>query len=83
MLKKTILFLLSLIVLVPVCIFTGYAIGHGIAYFAISPEPRPHSYGHDRELFAAVYGILFIGGFLYAVGALFALYRFIKAIRNG
>lgn len=75
------IFVVSLLALVPICVFVGYGIGHVIAMFVYSAELKPDTYKVDRELFAGVYGIMFIGSFLYLVSALFAAFRLIKALR--
>lgn len=81
-LKRIALLLGSLVVLVPLCGVLGYAIGYFIALFVFSATLEPHTYEHDRDLFAAIYGIMFIGGFLYAVSAGFAIFRFVRSFRS-
>ena len=81
MLKSVLVFVLSLLALVPVCMFTGYAIGHLIAPFVYPVPMGPDTYKVDRELFAGIYGIMFIGGALYALSAAFAVLRLVKAMR--
>ncbi|KFC63844.1 hypothetical protein FG93_05352 [Bosea sp. LC85] len=81
MLKASAVFVVSLLVLVPICVVTGYAIGHAIAAYVFSAALEPDTYKQDRELFAGVYGIMFIGGSLYVLAAAFAAFRLIKAIR--
>lgn len=83
MVKKIALLVLALAVLVPVCVLAGYAIGHLIAIFLYSATLKPDTYELDRELFAGIYGIMFIGSFLYVASAAFAIYRFIRSLRNG
>ena len=82
MMKKIGLLVLALAVLVPVCVLVGYAIGHLIAIFMYSATLEPDTYELDRELFAAIYGIMFIGSFLYVASAAYAIYRFIRSGRN-
>ncbi|MBA8841943.1 hypothetical protein [Ochrobactrum sp. RH2CCR150] len=82
MLKPIIVFLISLLLLVPVCLFVGYGIGEIIAAFVYPVTGTPDRFREDRELFAGVYGIMFIGGFLYLASAAFAVFRLIKAIRK-
>ncbi len=79
MLKAVVVFVATLAVLAPICVLGGYAVGQGIAAYVYSGLPA-EPYKQDRELFAGVYGILFIGGFAYAVAAAFALYRLVRAI---
>ncbi|MCJ1899984.1 MULTISPECIES: hypothetical protein [Paracoccus] len=83
MLKKIALLLVGLVALVPACGLLGYAIGYLIAMFVFSATLEPHTYEHDRDLFAAIYGIMFIGGFLYAVAAGVAIFRFVRSFRKG
>lgn len=83
MLKKLALLLVGLVVLVPACGLLGYAIGYLISIFVFSATLEPHNYEQDRDLFAAVYGILFIGGFLYVVAAGFTIFRFLRGFRKG
>ncbi|KGJ12109.1 hypothetical protein EQ718_16740 (plasmid) [Paracoccus versutus] len=83
MLKKIALLIVGLVALVPACGLLGYAIGYLIAMFVFSATLEPHTYEHDRDLFAAIYGIMFIGGFLYAVAAGFAIFRFVRSFRKG
>jgi type III secretory pathway component EscS len=80
MLKKALLLLLFLILLAPVCGFVGYALGHLIAIFKFSATLQPDTYQHDRELFAGIIGIMFIGGFLYLVTVGFAVFRFLRSV---
>ncbi|RJE89322.1 hypothetical protein [Paracoccus onubensis] len=82
MVKKVALLVLALTVLVPVCGLAGYAIGHLIAIFLYSATLKPDTYELDRDLFAGVIGIMFIGGFLYVVSAIYAIYRFIRSVRK-
>jgi len=81
MTKAIILFVVSLVLLAPVCVYGGYAIGHLIAAF-VYPTTVPDTFKADRELFAGIYGVMFIGGFLYLVSAVFALFRMVKAVRK-
>jgi hypothetical protein len=80
MLKPIIVFVLSLLLLVPVCVLVGYGIGEIIAAYVYPITGPPDRYREDRELFAGVYGIMFIGGFLYLASAVFAVSRLVKAI---
>uniref|UniRef100_A0A9E8A1X3 Uncharacterized protein n=1 Tax=Bosea sp. NBC_00436 TaxID=2969620 RepID=A0A9E8A1X3_9HYPH len=82
MLKPIIVFVVSLILLVPVCLFAGYGIGEVIAAYVYPVTGPPDRFREDRELFAGVYGIMFIGGFLYLASAAYAAFRLIKAIRK-
>jgi hypothetical protein len=82
MLKPIIVFVISLLLLVPVCLFIGYGIGEIIAAYVYPVTGQPDRFRVDRELFAGVYGIMFIGGFMYVVAAAFAGYRLVKAIRK-
>lgn len=82
MLKPIILFLISLLLLVPVCLFVGYGIGEIIAAFVYPVTGTHDRFREDRELFAGVYGIMFIGGFLYLASAAFATFRLVRAIRK-
>jgi len=83
MLNKIALLLVGLVVLVPACGLLGYAIGYLISMFIYSATLEPHSYELDRDLFAAVYGIMFIGSFLYVVAAGYAIFRFVRGLRKG
>ena len=80
MLKPTIVFLISLLLLGPACLFVGYEIGEIIAAFVYPVTGMPDRFREDRELFAGVYGIMFIGGFLYLASAAFAVFRLVRAI---
>ncbi|OIS94296.1 hypothetical protein [Brucella cytisi] len=80
MLKNALLLLLLLVLLAPVCGLIGYAVGHLIAIFKFSATLQPDTYQHDRELFAGIIGIMFIGGSLYLVTAGFALFRFLRSV---
>ncbi|HVW57858.1 MAG TPA: hypothetical protein VHC00_19450 [Rhizobiaceae bacterium] len=82
MLKPIAVFVISLLLLVPVCLFAGYGIGEIIAAYVYPVTERPDRFREDRELFAGVYGIMFIGGFMYVVSTAFAVYRLVKAIRK-
>ncbi|MBB4096053.1 hypothetical protein HGG72_16620 [Ochrobactrum pecoris] len=82
MLKPIIVFFISLLLLVPICIFVGYGIGEIIAAYVYPVTSPSDRYKGDRELFAGVYGIMFIGGFIYVASVAFAVFRLIKAIRN-
>lgn len=82
LLKPIIFFLISLLLLVPVCLFAGYGIGEILAAFVYPATMTPDRFREDRELFAGVYGIMFIGGFLYLASAAFAVFCLIKAIRK-
>lgn len=82
MLKPIIVFVINLVLLVPVCLFIGYGIGEIIAAYVYPVTVPPDRFRVDRELFAGVYGIMFIGGFMYVVAAAFAVYRLVKAIRK-
>jgi len=82
MLKPIIVFIASLIVLAPVCLFVGYGIGELIAAYIYPVTGSPDRFREDRELFAGVYGIMFIGGFLYLASAAFAVFRLVLAIRK-
>lgn len=82
MLKPIIVFLISLLLLVPVCIFAGYGIGEIIAGYVYPITGTPDRFREDRELFAGVYGIVFIGGFLYLASTVFVVFRLIRAIRK-
>jgi hypothetical protein len=66
----------------PLRIFIGYGIGEIIAAYVYPVTGPPDRFRVDRELFAGVYGIMFIGGFMYVVAAAFAAYRLVKAIRK-
>ncbi|RJL20721.1 hypothetical protein [Paracoccus siganidrum] len=81
--KKIALLFVGLVALLPACGLLGYAIGYLISIFVFSAALEPHTYEQDRDLFAAVYGILFIGGFLYAVAAGFTIFRFLCGFRKG
>ena len=83
MLKPIIVFVLGLVVLVPVCVLAGYGIGEIIAAYAYPVTGPPDRFREDRELFAGVYGIMFIGGFLYLASTAFAVFHLVKAIRKG
>lgn len=80
MLKPIVVFVITLFLLVPVCLLIGYGIGEIIAAYVYPVTGPPDRFKVDRELFAGVYGIMFIGGFMYVVAAAFAVYRLIKAI---
>lgn len=80
MLKPILVFVLCILLLVPVCIFAGYGIGEVIAAYVYPVTGPPDRFREDRELFAGVYGIMFIGGFLYVLSAAFAVYRLVRAI---
>ncbi len=82
MLKPIIVFIISLLLLVPICIFVGYEIGEIIAAYVYPVTGPPDRFREDRELFAGVYGIMFIGGFMYVASVAFAAFRLIMAIRN-
>ncbi|WP_112585120.1 hypothetical protein [Brucella tritici] len=82
MLKPIFVFLISLLLLMPVCLFVGYGIGEIIAAFVYPVTGTPDRFREDRELFAGVYGIIFIGGFLYLASAAFAVFRLVRAIRK-
>lgn len=82
MLKPIVVFVLSLALLVPICIFAGYGIGEVIAAYVYPVTGPTDRFREDRELFAGVYGIMFIGGFLYLASAAFAVFRLVKAIRK-
>lgn len=82
MLKPIIVFIISLLLLVPICIFVGYEIGEIIAAYVYPVTGPPDRFREDRELFAGVYGIMFIGGFMYVASAVFAAFRLFMAIRN-
>lgn len=82
MLKPIVVFVISLLLLVPVCIFAGYGIGEVIAAYVYPVTGPPDSFREDRELFAGVYGIMFIGGALYLIGAALAVYRLVRTIRK-
>ena len=82
MLKPTVVFVISLLLLVPICILVGYAIGEVIAAYVYPVTGPPDRFREDRELFAGVYGIMFIGGFLYLASAAFAVFRLVRAIRK-
>lgn len=59
-------FALIALVLLPVCALAGYFIMYWIAPIpAFNLLPETH-YQVDRELVAAIYGMPFIGGFLYS-----------------
>jgi len=81
MLKPIVIFVISLLLLVPVCLFAGYGIGEIIAAY-VYPASDPDRFREDRELFAGVYGIMVIGGALYLIGAALAVYRLVRAIRK-
>lgn len=83
MLKPIIVFVISLLLLVPVCLFAGYGIGEIIAAYVYPVTGSPDRFREDRELFAGVYGIMFVGGFLYVVSASFATFQLVKTIRKG
>lgn len=80
MLKPILVFVLCILLFVPVCIFAGYGIGEVIAAYVYPVTGPPDRFREDRELFAGVYGIMFIGGFLYVLSAAFAVYRLVRAI---
>lgn len=82
MLKPIVVFVLILLLLVPICTFAGYGIGEIIAAYVYPVTDQPDRFREDRELFAGVYGIMFIGGFLYLAGAAFAVFRLVQAIRR-
>ncbi|MGP3713056.1 hypothetical protein ACS5UA_19785 [Brucella sp. RRSP16] len=82
MLKPIFVFLISLLLLVPVCLFVGYGIGEIIAAFVYPVTGTPDRFREDRELFAGVYGIIFIGGVLCLASAAFAVFRLVRAIRK-
>ncbi|EKS29183.1 hypothetical protein [Afipia felis] len=82
MVKLIVVFIGSLFVLVPVCLIVGYGIGGLIAAYVYPVTGTPDRYREDRELFAGVYGIMFIGGFLYVASALFVMFRLMKSIRK-
>ncbi|EFI51375.1 hypothetical protein [Afipia sp. 1NLS2] len=82
MVKLIVVFIGSLFVLVPVCLIVGYGIGELIAAYVYPVTGTPDRYREDRELFAGVYGIMFIGGFLYVASALFVMFRLMKSIRK-
>lgn len=67
MIKQIVIMVLWLVCLIPVCVFLGYLIGYLIAPIMFSDQLHPDFYEHDRELFAGIYGIMFIGGSLYLV----------------
>ncbi|PQA71825.1 hypothetical protein [Brucella oryzae] len=82
MLKPIIVFLITLLLLVPVCLFVGYGIGEIIAAYVYPVTETPDRFREDRELFAGVYGIMFIGGFLYLAAVVFAVFRLVRTIRK-
>lgn len=82
MLKPIAVFVISLLLLVPICLLAGYGIGAIIAAYVYPVTGQPERFREDRELFAGVYGIMFIGGSLYAVSSAIAVYRLVRAIRN-
>jgi len=82
MLKPIAVFVVGLLLLVPICLFAGYGIGEIIAAYVYPATGQPDRFREDRELFAGVYGIMFIGGFMYVVCAAFAVFRLVKALRK-
>jgi len=83
MLKPIAIFVIGLLLLVPACLFIGYGIGQIIAAFVYpAATSGADIYREDRELFAGVYGIMFIGGAMYIASAAFAVFWLIKAIRK-
>ncbi len=82
MLKPIFFFLISLLLLMPVCLFVGYGIGEIIAGYVYPVAGTPDRFREDRELFAGVYGIMFIGGFLYLASTVFAVFRLVRVIRK-
>ena len=83
MVKPLVFFVAGLLLLAPVCILVGYGIGEIIASF-VYPAAPPGSDIHrvDRELFAGIYGIMFIGGAMYVACAAFAIFRLVRALRT-
>jgi hypothetical protein len=71
-----------LVFLVPVCVLLGYLIGYLIAPFTFSDRLHPDFYKHDRELYAGIYGIMFLGGSLYLVSSAVVIFRFLKSVRD-
>lgn len=82
MLKPIIIFVVCLLLLVPICVLAGYGIGEVIAAYVYPITGPPDRFREDRELFAGIYGIMFIGGFMYVASAAFALFRLVRAIRK-
>lgn len=82
MLKPIVVFVISLLLLMPICLFAGYGIGEIIAACVYPVTGPPDRFREDRELFAGIYGIMFIGGFLYVIAAALAVYRLVQAIRK-
>jgi hypothetical protein len=80
--KQIVIMVLWLVCLIPVCVFLGYVIGYLIAPIMFSDQLHPDFYEHDRELFAGIYGIMFIGGSLYLVSLAVVVLRFIKSVRS-
>ncbi|MGH6862171.1 MAG: hypothetical protein ACRECY_18120 [Phyllobacterium sp.] len=72
---------LWLVILLPVCAVAGYLIGYVIAPIAFSDQLNPDFYEHDRELIAGIYGIMFIGGFLYLVSSVAVILTWLKRQR--
>ena len=83
LLKKTALLLVGLAVLAPLCALLGYAIAYAVSIFVYSATLAPDTYEHDRDLFASIYGIMFVGSFLYVVAAGIAIFRFLRSFRKG
>lgn len=71
-----------MILLVPVCVLSGYFIGYVVAPLAFSDQLHPDFYEHDRELYAGIYGGMFIGGFLYVVFSGLLIFLFVKSLRS-
>jgi len=64
-----------LVFLLPICALLGYGIGLLLA-------PIWYVERVDRELFAGVYGILFLGSGIYAVAAALVIYRATRSRRS-
>ncbi|MGA0616139.1 hypothetical protein [Paracoccus sp. KR1-242] len=79
---RILVLILGLVALVPVCALLGYGIGYLVSLNLYSAVLHPDTYVHDRELFAGIIGILFIGGALYVLSAVYVLFRFVRALRR-
>ncbi|OIS93582.1 hypothetical protein [Brucella cytisi] len=83
MLKPIILFIISLLWLMPARIFFGYGTGEIIAAYVYPVTGVRDRFGEERELFAELYGIMFVSGFLYPASVALAIFRLIRVIAIG
>lgn len=61
----------------------GYGTGEFIAAYVYPVTGITDRFGEERELFADLYGIMFVSGFLYPVSVALAIFRLIRVIAIG